>query len=199
MELRHWFFCLTTQFSSAVRGSDKTSRRKQAVTRAVLPKLLGHNIRLPVCPSPPICFPVSFFHLLFCCSLHFLCFHPSAPERRCVLESAAGLSQSNISFQLFAPLCFAAIRFIKHQSPPSQNFTHYLSSWDYSITNVLVFLSTFLYRITFILLWFFCLDWFWGFLFLCLLLLLLCCVHVLFTTVTSIRLIGFATRLLCVV
>lgn len=117
-------------------------------------------------PVLPVCFPVSFFHLLFCCSLHFLCFHPSAPERRCVLESAAGLSQSNISFQLFAPLCFAAIRFIKHQSPPSQNFTHYLSSWDYSITNVLVFLSAFfLYRITFILLWFFVLTGFGDFCF----------------------------------
>lgn len=115
--------------------------------------------------SSHVCLPLFVFYLLFCCFLHFVCFHPSASERRsvassasAVLESAAGLSQFNISFQLVSPLCFLRYGSLNIKVPPSQNFTHYLSFWDYSITNVLVFLSAVSYRITFILLFFlFCL------------------------------------------
>lgn len=122
--------------------------------------------------SSHVCLPLFVFYLLFCCFLYFVCFHPSAPERRCVassasavLESAAGLSQFNISFQLVSPLCFLRYGSLNIKVPPSQNFTHYLSFWDYSITNVLVFLSAVSYRITFILLFFFVLPDVGGFCF----------------------------------
>lgn len=157
-------------------------------------------------PVLPLLLPCIFFYLLFCCFLRFLCFHPSAPERRhidssapAVPKSAAGLSQTNILVEFFSPLCFTVIWFIQHQSPPSPNFTHCLSSSDYSISNILVFCLLFhilsFQSFTF-------LSWMVSgtpppsnFL----LLFLLCYVYFLFTTVTSIRLIGSVTLLVCVI
>lgn len=154
--------------------------------------------------SSHVCFSVSFFHLLFYYFLHFLCFHPSTPKCRCVtgsapvvLQSSMGLGQYNISFKLFFPLCFAEIGFIKHQSPPSEFHTLLiflgLQHYQHSCISV-----SFWYRITFILLWFFVLTGVGDFCFSS----SFCCFSAAFmssTTVTSIRLIGFATHFLHVV